>query len=187
MSDEYIKALTGDMDKAIDTLRKELSSVRTGRASPALIENVQVHVQSYGASMPINQLGSIASPDPRLLIVNPWDKTTLHDIERAIGSAGLGLNPNSDGQVIRIPIPPLTTERRQQLVKVVKKSGEECKVRVRNVRREYNELFKQMEDDKDITEDELKRLLEKVQTSTDQYVKKVDDICNTKEKEVLDL
>jgi len=187
MSDEYLQSLASDMDKALESLRRELSSVRTGRASPALIEGVQVHVHSYGATMPINQLGSIGAPDARLLVVSPWDKSTLQDIEKAIGSAGLGLNPNNDGQVIRIPIPPLTTDRRQQLVKLVKKAGEESKVRIRAIRREYNELFKQMQDDKEITEDELKRLLEKVQTSTDAHVKKVDDVCTAKEKEVLEL
>ena len=187
MQDEYVKSLVADMEKSIDGLKRELLGVRTGRASPGLIENVQVHVSSYGSNMSLRELGSIAAPDARLLIVNPWDKGTLQDIERGIASAGLGLNPSNDGQIIRIPIPPLTGERRQALVKIVKKSGEDAKVRVRGVRREYNELFEGMCDDKDITEDELKKLKEKVQKETDAYVKKVDDICAAKEKEVLEV
>lgn len=187
MSSEYIDALNGDMDKAIDGLKRELNGVRTGRATPALVEHLPVHVESYGSTMPMNQLGGITAPDARLLIVNPWDKSTLKDIERAIASAGLGFNPQSDGQIIRIPIPALTGERRQALVKVVKQSAEDAKVRVRGVRREYNELFKGMKDDGDLTEDEVKKLLEKVQTITDAHVKKVDDICAAKEKEVLEV
>jgi ribosome recycling factor len=187
MSEEYISSLNDDMNKVLDALKRELVSVRTGRATPALVENLPVMVESYGSSMPLKQLGSIAAPDARLLVVNPWDKSTLRDIERAIASAGMGLNPGNDGQVIRIPIPPLTGERRQALVKVVKKHAEEAKVRVRNVRREYNELIKEANDGKDITDDEAKRLMEKVQQSTDANVKKVDDICAAKEKEVLEV
>ena len=187
MQDEYLKSLAADMEKAIDGLKRELIAVRTGRASPGIIENLQVHVSSYGSTMALRELGGIAVPDARLLVVNPWDKGTLQDIERAIATAGLGFNPSNDGQIIRIPIPPLTGERRQALVKVVKKAGEDAKVRVRGVRREYNELFKQLCDDKDITDDELKKLLEKVQASTDTHVKKVDDICAAKEKEVLEV
>jgi ribosome recycling factor len=186
-AEEYLSSLNEDMDKVIDSLKRELLGVRTGRATPGLIENLQVHVQSYGSAMPLKQLASIAAPDARLLVVNPWDKGTLHDIERGIASAGLGFNPSNDGQIIRIPIPPLTGERRQALVKIVKKCSEDAKVRVRAVRREYNELLKTLADDKDITEDELKRALEKVQTVTDGHVKKVDDVTAAKEKEVLEV
>jgi ribosome recycling factor len=187
MLDEYLSSLSGDMDKVIESLRRELVAVRTGRASPSLVENLQVHIESYGTSMPLKQCGNITAPDARLLIVNPWDKSTLRDIEKAIGSAGLGLNPSSDGQVIRIPIPPLTGERRQALVKVVKKAAEDAKVRVRAVRREYNELLKTAFDDKEITEDEQKRGQEKVQQATDQHVKRVDEVAAAKEKEVLEV
>ena len=187
MQDDYLKSLAADMEKAIDALRRDLSAVRTGRAAPGLIENVQVNVASYGDTMPLKQLGNIAAPDARLLLVTPWDKTTIQDIEKGIAAAGLGLNPSSDGHVIRIPIPALTLERRQGLVKLVKKAGEEAKVRVRNIRREYNEVFKELEAEKDITEDALKKLTEKVQISTDQHVKKVDDVCAAKEKEVLEV
>lgn len=187
MSDEYIKAAKDDMEKAIEHLRRELSGVRTGRAAPSLLEHVQVEVSAYGSSMPLKQLGNIAAPDARLLIVNPWDKTTLGDIDRAIRSAGLGLNPSSDGQVIRVPIPPLTGERRQQLVKQVGKISEDSKIRIRAIRKEYNELFKGMKDDKDITEDELKAALEKIQHHTDAFAKQVDEISAKKEKEVTEV
>lgn len=187
MQDEYLKSLGDDMDKCLDALKRELLGVRTGRASPGIIENLPVHVTSYGSTMHLRELAGIGAPDARLLVVSPWDKGTLQDIERAIATAGLGFNPSNDGQIIRIPIPPLTGERRQGLVKVVRKSNEDAKVRVRAVRREYNEIFKTLHDDKDITEDELKKILEKVQTTTDAYVKRVDEICAAKEKEVLEV
>lgn len=187
VADEYLSTLSGDMDKVIDSLKRELMGVRTGRATPSLIENLPIHVESYGSTMPLKQCGSITAPDARLLVVNPWDKGTLRDIERAIATAGLGFNPSNDGQIIRIPIPPLTGERRQALVKMVKKAGEEAKVRVRAVRRDYNEILKTAYDDKEITEDELNRSTEKVQKETDAHVKKVDDVCAIKEKEVLEV
>ncbi len=187
MQDDYLKAMQADMDKTIDSLKRELLGVRTGRASPALVENLQVNVVSYGSVMPLRDIAGITAPDPRLIMVNPWDKGTIQDIERAIATAGLGFNPSNDGQVVRIPIPPLTGDRRQGLVKVVKQHAEEAKVRVRGVRREYNELFKALSDDGDVTEDGLKKLLEKVQKATDDHVKKVDDICAAKEKEVLEV
>lgn len=185
--EEYISGLNGDMDKAVETLKKELLGVRTGRASPSILDNVQVYVASYGSSMSIKELARIAAPDARLLVVQPFDKGTILDIEKAIATAGLGFNPSNDGQVIRIPIPPLTGERRQQLVKVVKKCVEDAKVRVRQVRRDYNELLKSAFDDGDITEDQLKRGMDKVQSVTDQFVKKVDEVGAAKEKEVLEV
>jgi ribosome recycling factor len=187
MSDEYLQSLQGDMDKCIDSLKRELNGVRTGRATPQLIEHLPVPVESYGSTMPLNQLGGITAPDARLLVVNPWDKSTIKDIERAIATAGMGFNPQSDGHILRIPIPALTGERRQQLVKIVKQSAEDARVRVRGVRREYNELFKAMLDDGDVTEDACDRLLEQVQKATDEHVKKVDAICAAKEKEVLEV
>ena len=184
-ADEYLKDVVGDMEKTLDQLRRELAAVRTGRATPSLIEHVHVEVAAYGSSMPLKQLGNIGAPDARLLVVNPWDKSTLGDIVKAIGSAGLGLNPSSDGQVVRVPIPSLTGERRKDLVKQVGKIAEECKVRIRSVRREYNELFEGMQKDKEITEDELKRMKEKVQQHTDAFIKKSDEASEAKEKEVL--
>ncbi|MCB9665948.1 MAG: ribosome recycling factor [Alphaproteobacteria bacterium] len=185
--DEYLEAAEDDMKGAVEHLAKELGAVRTGRATPKLLDTVQVEVQSYGASMPINQLATVQAPDARLLVVTPWDKSTIVDIERGIISAGLGLNPSNDGQVIRVPVPPLTQERRAALVKQVKSAGEDCKVRVRHVRREYNDTFKTGEKDGEISEDALRRLLDKVQELTDAYVAKVDELMAAKEKEVLEV
>lgn len=187
MSDEYLSAMNDDFSKVVDAFKRELASIRTGRASPALIEHLQVEVKSYGTAMPLNQLGSVSAPDARLLVVNPWDKGTLRDIKEAIANAGIGLNPSDDGQVIRVPIPALTTERRKEMVKQVGKMTEEARVKARGVRRDYNELFKGLLDDKEITEDDLKRTLEKVQKSTDEIVKKLEDLAAAKEKEVLEV
>ncbi len=187
MSEDYVKAANLDMVKSMDQLKRELVSVRTGRASPTLIEHLQVEVASYGSTMPLKELGGISAPDARMLVVNPWDKGTIKDIERAIAVSGMGFNPQSDGVVVRIPIPPLTGERRQQLVKVVKVHAEEGKVRVRGVRRDYKEMLEEAEKDGDLTEDQLKRALEKLQEATDANVKLVDDMCTKKEKEILDI
>ena len=187
MTEDYLKELQADMDKAIEALRREMTGIRTGRATPALIENVQVEVATYGSTMPLRQLGNIAAPDPRLLIVNPWDKSTLGDIDRAIRSSGLGLNPTSDGQVVKVPIPALTNDRRKDMVKVLGRHAEAARIRIRGVRREYNEIFKTLADEKDITEDERDRAIEKVQKATDSHVKKVDEIAASKEKEILEI
>jgi ribosome recycling factor len=185
--DEYLEALEEDMTGALESLVRELLKVRTGRASPKLVDNVQVTVQSYGAVMPLNQLATVQAPDARLLVITPWDKTTITDIERSIVAAGLGLNPSNDGQVVRLPVPPLTKDRRQTLVRDVRKSGEDAKVRVRQVRREYNEIFKGAEKDGDISEDEYHRFLKIVQDSTDSYIKKVEAVLEDKEAEVLEV
>ena len=174
--DDYLEAMADDMVGAVDHLKRGLAKVRTGRATPKLVDGVQVHVSSYGTTMPLNQLATIQAPDARLLTITPWDKTTISDIERGIVQAGLGLNPSSDGQMIRLPVPPLTKERRQDLVRQVRRSGEDAKVAVRRVRREYNEMFKSAENDGDISEDDCRRLLAKVQESTDAHVKQVDDL-----------
>jgi ribosome recycling factor len=178
--------MNDDFEKVVDAFKKELTSVRTGRASPALIESLQVNVASYGAQMPLNQLSSISAPDARLLVVNPWDKGTLNDIEKAIKASGLGFNPSNDGQLIRVPIPALTSERRKEMVRLVGRMTEESRVRARAVRRDYNELFKSLEADKDITQDDLKRYLDQVQKTTDEIIKKVEDLALIKEKEVLE-
>ncbi|MFH1466256.1 MAG: ribosome recycling factor [Pseudomonadota bacterium] len=185
--EEYLESLKDDMAKAIETFLRELSTIRTGRASPQLLDMVRVQVQSYGATMPINQLATVTAPDPRLLVVNPWDKTTLGDIERAITASGLGLNPGNDGSLIRVPIPALTGERRQDLVKQVGRMTEDAKVRVRRVRKEYNDLFKDLQDSSEITEDELRRALDAVQKSTDGHAARVDEISLGKQKEVMEV
>lgn len=185
--DEYLEALASDMDGALEALSRELGKVRTGRATPKLVDGVVVTVASYGTTMPINQLATIQAPDARLLTISPWDKGTIADIERAILAAGLGLNPSNDGQLIRVPVPPLTQDRRRDLVKMAKKAGEDAKVRVRMIRREYNDIFKNGEKDGDISEDDCRRLLEKVQESTDAFVAKVDQAVEKKEAEVLEV
>lgn len=186
--DEYLDALNDDMKSALDALTKELAKVRTGRATPKLVDGVTVNVHAYGgAAMPIQQLGTIQAPDARLITVTPWDKSTIPDIEKGVIAAGLGLNPSNDGQIIRIPVPPLTQQRRTELVKVVKKVGEDAKVRVRGVRREYNEMFKNGEKDGEISEDQCRRLLEKVQVATDKAIEQVDKHLTAKEAEVLEV
>lgn len=186
MSAEYLDAMKEDFAKVEASLRRDLQTIRTGRASPQLLENVMVEVASYGAAMPLNQLGSITAPDARLLVVNPWDKSTLKDIERGIVAAGLGLNPSNDGQIVRIPIPALTGERRKELVKMLGKHLEEARVRARGVRREYNDIFKELEASKEVTEDELKQLLDKVQKATDAAIALLEGLAAAKEKEVLE-
>lgn len=183
--EEYLESMMDDMKKALESLERDLSTVRTGRASPKLVDNLQVLVHAYGgSSMALNQLASIQAPDARMLVVNPWDKTTLNDIERAIVAASLGITPSNDGQVIRLPIPALTAERRRDLVKQVRQMGEEGKVRIRHIRREYNEMFKTAQKDGEITEDDSRRLVEKVQTATDDYVAKMDKMMAAKEAEI---
>jgi ribosome recycling factor len=185
--DEFIEACEDDMKGAVEHLKKELAKVRTGRATPKLLEPVVVEVASYGATMPIHQLATIQAADARLLTVSPWDKSTIQDIERGIISAGLGLNPSNDGQMIRVPVPPLTADRRKDLVKQCKGAGEDAKVRVRAIRRDYNETFKEGEKNGDITEDELRRHLETIQQLTDTYVAQVDKAVEAKEQEVLEV
>ena len=182
--EEFLEAMQDDMTAALAALERDLTKVRTGRATPKLVDGVQVMVASYGTAMPLNQLATVNAPDARLLVITPWDKSTIPDIERAIVQAGMGLNPSSDGQVVRLPVPPLTAERRQQLVKQVRQAGEDSKVRIRHVRREYNEMFKTAEKDGELPEDDMHRLLGKVQEATDQHVKLVDDKLAAKEAEV---
>jgi len=185
--EEYLEALADDMAKAQDSLKKELAKIRTGRATPALVDGVQVNVPSYGAVMPINQLATIQAPDARLLVITPWDKGTMGDIERAVQAAGLGLNPSNDGKIIRVPVPALTAERRQDLVKQVRRIGEEIKVRIRGIRRDYNDTFKDAEKDGDISQDDLDRFLERIQKSTDDNVSQVDKAIAAKEAEVTEV
>ena len=185
--DEYLDSMAEDMSGALESLQRDLAKIRTGRATPKLLEGVQVLVQSYGTSMPLTQLATVQAPDARLLVVQPWDKSTIGDIERGIVQAGLGLNPANDGQVVRVPVPPLTQDRRQELVKLVRKAGEDAKVRVRHVRREYNDIFKAAEKDGDVSEDDSRRLQQKVQEATDKAVADVDALVAGKEEEVLEV
>ena len=172
------------MAKAVEALKRELASLRAGRATPALLERIQA--EYYGTMTPINQLGSITTPDPRTLVIQPWDKSALGSIEKAIQKSELGLNPVSDGNVIRITLPPLTEERRKELVKETKKFGEEAKVAIRNIRRDANDEIKKKEKT-EISEDESRRHQEDVQKLTDRYVAEVDKILAAKEKEILEV
>lgn len=173
------------MEKAANQLKNDLATIRAGRATPSLLDKVTVDY--YGTQTPLNQLASITAPEPRLLVVQPWDKGALDAIEKAILKSDLGLTPTNDGQVIRIAIPPLTEERRQELVKMVRKYGEEAKVAIRNVRRDVNESIKKLEKEGQISKDEARRHQETVQKVTDEHVERVDEIIAMKEKEILEV
>jgi ribosome recycling factor len=173
------------MKKAVEALRHHLNTIRTGRASPALVEHL--HVEYYGSEMPLNQLANISAPEARMLVIQPWDKGAMKAIEKAIQNSDLGLNPNNDGQVIRLAIPQLTEQRRKDLVKLVKKEVEEQKVSLRNVRRDAQSDLKKLESDKQISEDDLKRAQEKLEQLTGQYTKELDQIGLTKEQEVMEV
>jgi ribosome recycling factor len=173
------------MKKSTEHLGRDLSSLRAGRANPAMLDRVMVDY--YGVPTPINQMASITVPEARLLVIQPWDKSVIADIEKAIMKSDLGITPSNDGNVIRVAIPQLTEERRKELVKVVKKRAEEAKVAVRNIRREANELLKASEKEKVISEDENKRGVDESQKLTDKYVKEVDKISQAKEKDIMEV
>jgi len=173
------------MDKAISQLKRELATLRAGRATPSLLDKVQV--EYYGTMTPVNQLGNINTPEPRLLVIQPWDKSSLDAIEKAIMKSELGLNPSNDGSIIRIAIPALTEERRAELVKMVKKYGEECKVAIRNIRRDANDAIKKIEKEGTISEDESRRHQESIQKTTDEHIVTVDQIVADKEKEIMEV
>jgi len=183
MKDKVVEDAKRKMDKVLEAMARDLTRVRTGRASVALLEGIKV--ECYGTSMPISQVASLAAPESRLLTVQPWDPTVMGDIEKAILKSDLGLNPVNDGKVIRLPIPALTTERRKELAKVVKKAGEEAKVALRNIRREANEQFKDLKKDKNLPEDDAHRGQEEMQKVTDEFIRKVDSQAGEKEKEIM--
>ncbi len=183
MKDEVIAETKRKMDKVLEVMARELSRVRTGRASVALLEGIKV--DCYGTTMPLSQVASLAAPESRLLTIQPWDTTVMGDIEKAILKSDLGLNPANDGKIIRLPIPALTTERRKDLVKMVKKMEEEAKVALRNVRREANEDFKEMKKEKLLAEDDAHKGTEEVQKITDEYTKKAEGQAAEKEKEIM--
>jgi ribosome recycling factor len=183
--DEVIKATGQRMDKSIEALKTELVSIRTGKASPSLLDTVRV--EAYGSMMPISQVASISAPQPRLLVVQPWDKTLLQSIVKAVQKADLGLNPADEGELIRVPIPALTEERRNELVKKIKRMGEEVKVAIRNIRRDANEEIKKLQKDGAISEDDMHRGTQEIQKETDRHVEEVDEILERKEKEILEI
>ncbi len=182
-ADDILKDLHGRILKTLEALQGDLQSIRTGRANLHLLDGVRVDY--YGQMTPLSQVGTLAVADARLLTVKPWEKSLIPAIEKAIRDANLGLNPQSDKDIVRIPIPPLTEERRKQIVKQVKQKGEEFKIAIRNERREAKELIEMSENDGDIAADEAKKSLEKMQKETDDGVKKIDEICTAKEKDVM--
>ena len=185
MVEEIFEDLKDRMGKAIESLKREYSRLRTGRASISLLDGIRVSY--YDTPTPLNQMASLAVPEPRLIVIQPWDKTAIEDIEKAILKSELGLTPINDGKVIRISIPPLTEERRKELVKVARKMSEENKVAIRNIRRDANEMLKDLKKEKEITEDDLYRSQEEVQKATDQFISQVEELCAAKEKEILEI
>lgn len=183
MSGFNINDLGRRMDGATDVLKTEFSGLRTGRAAVSMLE--PVHVEIYGAKMPLNQVGTISAPEPRLLTVQVWDGSAVKSVEKAIREAGLGLNPQSEGSLVRVPIPQLNEERRTELVKVAGKYAEQARVSVRNVRRDGMDLLKKMEKDGDISQDEQKRHADEIQKLTDKHIEKIDGMLKDKEKDIM--
>ena len=185
MITDLLKETAERMDKALDVLRSDLMSIRTGRASPALVERLPV--ESYGTVMPLQQLATISVPEPRLLVIRPWDQGTLGAIERAILKSDLGLTPTNDGRVIRLAIPQLTEERRRELVRLVARRLEESRVAIRNLRRDAIEDLREWEEEGLISEDEYYRGRDDIQEMTDAYIKRIDEIGEQKEAEILEI
>ena len=171
------------MDKTIEALKFEFTTIRAGKANPQMLDKIRVDY--YGTPTPINQVGAISVPEPRTLMINPWDKTAMSEIEKAIRNSDLGLNPTNDGQVIRISVPALTEERRKELAKQASKVAEEFKVRLRNERRDANDKLKKMEKEGEITEDDLKKSQDEVQKITDKFIKDVDALLKAKEQDIM--
>ncbi len=173
------------MEKTIESLGRDLATIRTGRASLAILDGITL--EYYGSQSPLNQVATLSIPESRLIVIQPWDPTAIKEIEKALMRSDLGLTPNNDGKVIRLPIPALTEERRIQLVKVVKRNGEEGKVAIRNIRRDAISEAKDFEKEKVISEDELHRAQDEIQKVTDRYIQRVDELIDKKEKEVLEV
>jgi ribosome recycling factor len=171
------------MNRVIDALRRELNTLRTGRATPALLENITI--EYYGVPTPLKQIASISAPDARAILVQPWDKQSLREIEKSLMKSEMGFNPSNDGNIITVPIPPLTQERRQELVRLLKRKIEEGKVSIRNVRRDGLETLRKMERDKLISQDQNRRSQERLQKATDAHIKTIDEVAVTKEAEIM--
>jgi len=185
MKDLILDELKEKMEEGIRSFERSLNRVRTGRASLSLLDGIKVDY--YGTPTPLNQVATLSTPESRLILISPWDKNALEDIEKAIQKSDLGLMPSSDGNVIRISIPPLTEESRKEIVKIVKKMGEESRVRLRNARRDSNNQFKDLKKEGEISEDDLYGYQSEVQKVTDEYIKEVDDILAAKEKEIMEI
>jgi len=185
MLDEVSNLAADHMKKTLENLHRELAGIRTGKANPGILEGIRVDY--FGQQVPLRQVANIAVPDPRLITLQPWDKTLVSAIEKAIQASELGLNPQSDGVLIRLPVPPLTEERRRELVKVVKRMGEDTKVAVRNIRRDSNERVKKLQKEHEIGEDLMHTKQVEIQKMTDDYIKKVDESVAAKEKEIMEI
>jgi ribosome recycling factor len=185
MINDILSETEDRMQKTIEHLTKDLATLRAGRANPAMLDKVMADY--YGEPTPLNQLANITVPEARLLVIQPWDKSSIASIEKAILKSDLGVNPSNDGNVIRIAIPQLTEERRKELVKVVKKRGEEAKVAVRNIRRDANDMLKSSEKEKMISEDQSKKGNDEIQKTTDKYIKDIDVILVAKEKDIMEV
>ncbi|MGI6561356.1 MAG: ribosome recycling factor [Clostridia bacterium] len=185
MSKSEYKPIEAKMQKAVEVLTSELATLRAGRANPAVLEKVKVNY--YGVPTPVNQVANVTVPEARLIVIQPWDSSLLKDIEKAIQTSDIGINPNNDGKVIRLVFPVLTEERRRELVKVVKKYGEEAKIAIRNVRREAMDEYRAMQKNSEITEDDLKVTEKDIQELTDKFISKIEDILKQKENEIMEV
>jgi ribosome recycling factor len=180
-----IQAALKLMDDAIEALRREFSSVRTGKASPALLDTIRV--DAYGSMVPLNQVATVSAPEPRMLVVQPWDRSMIGPVEKAIQTSDLGLNPSNDGKIVRVPIPALTEERRREYVRLLHKMAEEARVSVRHGRKEANDEVKRLQKDGEISEDEGRRRVDDVQKQTDKHIQSIDDLLRHKEAEVMEV
>ncbi len=183
MVEDIIADVDERMKKSVKSLEREFAAIRTGRANPAIFDGIKV--EAYDTQMPLNQVATVSCPEPRLVVIQPWDRSTLGAIEKAILKSDLSLNPNNDGNLIRIQIPELTEERRKEYVKLAKTKAEECRVAVRNVRRDGNDMIKELEKDKEISEDDSKAAVARIQKLTDKFIDEVQTLINNKEKEIL--
>lgn len=183
MIKEIISIADEKMNKSITVLKHELASMKAGRANPTMLD--RIHVECYGSLMPLSQLANISAPEPRVLLIQPWDKSSVKDIEKAILKSDLGLNPSNDGTAIRLIVPELTEETRKNLIKNVKKVGEDTKVAIRSIRRDANDRIKALKKNNEITEDEAKKSEDIMQKETDKFIKEIDKLIDTKEKEVM--
>lgn len=184
MVDDILKDTEDRMQKSVDTIHQELAAIRTGRANPAILDSIKV--EYYGSLIPLKQIANVAAPDPRLLVIQVFDKSAVTAVDKAIKAADLGLNPQVDGNLLRLPIPPLTEERRRELVKYAHKIAEDGKIAVRNVRRDANDMIKELEKEHEISEDQSHDSMESIQELTDKFIQEIDELFKKKEQEIMD-
>lgn len=184
MVDDILKDTEDRMQKSVDTIHQELAAIRTGRANPAILDSIKV--EYYGSLIPLKQIANVAAPDPRLLVIQVFDKSAVTAVDKAIKAADLGLNPQVDGNLLRLPIPPLTEERRRELVKYAHKIAEDGKIAVRNIRRDANDMIKELEKEHEISEDQSHDSMESIQELTDKFIQEIDELFKKKEQEIMD-